>query len=62
MTEIFPSAESHLEKKLFEVKEGYESFVPEEFKSDPFSYFEKHGINIKPGESKYSEDEEIHAV
>ena len=43
----------------FEEEVGYESFVPEQFKADPFGYFDAHGVNIKPGESKFAEDGKV---
>ena len=42
----FPSAEISIES-------GYEQFVPEEFKADPFGYFETSGGKIKTNEAIY---------
>ncbi|MFA6415820.1 MAG: hypothetical protein WCW47_03605 [Candidatus Paceibacterota bacterium] len=33
-----------------ETEEGFDTFVPEEFRADPFGYFEREGRNIKSGE------------
>lgn len=30
------------------IEDGYENFVPEEFKADPFSYFTEQGKNLTP--------------
>ncbi len=46
--ENIPIAEIKIEK-------DFEAFVPEEFKSDPFGYFEREGRNIKSGEIQYDE-------
>lgn len=37
----------------------YEKFVPQEFKADPFTYFEDHGVNIKSGEKKVDENGKV---
>jgi hypothetical protein len=38
-----------------EINEGYEEFVPVDFKLNPLSYFETHGANVKPGEVQHDE-------
>jgi hypothetical protein len=59
------SFETHPQPAI-DVENGYENFVPEAFKADPFDYFERYGINIKPGESKFDEQgvirEDVSAV
>lgn len=42
-----------------EVESEYEGFIPDDFKNDPFGYFEREGKNIKPGEVKYDESGRI---
>lgn len=46
-------------KHLIDSKLEFSEFVPEDFKNDPFGYFEQRGANIKPGEIKYKETGEI---
>ncbi|HEX7724877.1 MAG TPA: hypothetical protein VF438_04035 [Candidatus Paceibacterota bacterium] len=57
MTEMFPGHESQESSgPHVEIEAAYESFVPEEFKSSPLTYFESHGTNIKQGEILYDEN------
>jgi hypothetical protein len=49
------SPESESSDIRIDIEPGYEAFVPEEFRSDPFGYFESKGANIKPGEIKHDE-------
>lgn len=53
--ESLGSFESKIEIKL-EIEKGFETFVPEDFKQDPFGYFESKGKNIKSGEAEYNDD------
>lgn len=46
--------EKELEPKII-IEAGYNNFVPNEFKCDPFGYFERNGQNIKSGEVKLDE-------
>ncbi len=39
-----------------ELHKETENFVPEDFKSEPVTYFNEKGVNIKSGEVKYNED------
>ncbi len=50
--EIPPQANIDIEKE-------FEDFLPEEFRADPFGYFDEHGINIKPGESIIDESGKV---
>lgn len=38
-----------------EIESEFQSLVSDDFKHDPFLYFELHGINIKSGDIKYDE-------
>lgn len=42
-----------------QIKPEYESYIPEEFKKSPLSYFETHGVNIKQGEILYDENGQV---
>lgn len=45
--------EKELESSLIiNIGVGYDDFIPEEFKQDPFVYFERNGENIKPWKEK----------
>lgn len=39
-----------------EIESGYERFIPQDFKDDPFGYFEREGKNIKSGEVTHAPD------
>lgn len=46
-------------KPDIKIEVGFEDFVPQEFKQDPLSYFDVHGVNIKSGEITYHPDGEV---
>lgn len=55
-TPKLPLAQIESQKEIkIEVYSGYTPYIPEEFETSPFEYFETQGINIKPGETKYEE-------
>ena len=57
-----PKIESGIKKESkakVEIEDGYEQFIPVEFRNDPFGYFEREGRNIKSGEIKYDENGRI---
>lgn len=57
-----PSYEEKVESKervSVHIESKYESFVPEDFKKNPFVYFETYGKNIKSGEVKKDEEGKI---
>ncbi len=54
MNEAYPGNEQN--KTSIEIHQEFAGYVPDEFKQDPFSYFETHGTNIKQGEIQYHTD------
>lgn len=40
---------------IVEIEQGYENFVPQAFRDDPFGYVEREGANVKGGEVKRDE-------
>lgn len=46
-------------KIQIEIKPEFSLFVPDNFKTAPFEYFEREGKNVKSGEIKYKESGEI---
>jgi len=46
---LFPKKTEPKPRISIEVEPDFENFVPEEFKQDPITYFEKKGMQIKPG-------------
>lgn len=42
-----------------EIEPGYEDFFPEDFKKDPFDYFDSFGKNIKSGDVKFDDLGEV---
>lgn len=40
-------------------EDGIEQFIPEDFKNNPLGYIENFGINIKGGEKKFDEDNNL---
>lgn len=58
MFEVFHHPQEEIKIRV-EAKPEFESFIPQDFKNDPFGYFEHEGKNIKPGEIKYKGTGEI---
>jgi len=54
MNESLPKEEIYT--SIFEIETGYESYIPEDFRENPLTYFETHGKNIKQGEIEYHTD------
>lgn len=48
--------ENQSEEPSVVIEEGYEDFIPEEFKDSPFEYIKNNGRRIKKGEVEYKED------
>lgn len=59
MNKEYGPNEKELELTKTEIKQEYDGFVPDEFRQDPFSYFEQKGINIKSGDIKYDENGKV---
>lgn len=59
MSREFGPNEQELGLTKTEVKPEYEGFVPDEFRQDPFLYFERQGKNIKSGDVQYDEEGRI---
>ncbi len=57
--EFPPELTNQVPPPKIDIENGFEDFLPEEFKSDPFGYFDTRGVNIKPGESKFDEEGKI---
>jgi hypothetical protein len=49
------SQDYHANSAQVEIESEFEDMVPDDFKRDPFLYFEMNGTNIKSGEVKYDE-------
>ena len=52
----YPNTVENTPQPKIEVEAGFEKFVPNEFSTDPFCYFETHGRNIKSGEVEHDEE------
>jgi hypothetical protein len=59
MFEAFHYPQPEKTKPSLEIDPAFIPYVPEDFKNDPFGYFEREGKNIKSGEITYKESGEI---